>query len=234
MKFTNLFLLVSLTTITAQAQIKFESVVTQNPIVFNIVFSRCDGGVCSFSDTQNNLRITTSWNDSYQYNLFNSQVQLVNTISIEPQASSTLIRSLEVASISCPTRVVVDRNSMKIAEVTPSCLSPTGNVSMKLVSIRPSYLPRADRVSRILYDANGSLRLRYNSDTGIYSIIQYPSPNTYTIAPQEKARFELYLRSARFDCPLNIEYKVETGEIVKAKLGCDPLAMGLIGDYRRG
>ena len=60
MKFTNLFLLVSMSSIIAQAQIKFESVVTQNPVVFNIASSHCARGACSFLDSQGNKRITTS------------------------------------------------------------------------------------------------------------------------------------------------------------------------------
>lgn len=84
----------------------------QTPIRFRIISS-------SLTDTNGNRRLRiSSYND---ISIYNSAGAVVNTYSLEEANVRTMRLIFSKASDKCPVDIIVDRATLKVQRVTPSC-----------------------------------------------------------------------------------------------------------------
>lgn len=129
MKTVSLFMFLSLMSLQAFAQIDFEGPTDPNPIVITITKGddcawHQDGDVCYFYDISHVRRIVLQkYNKGdYAYSIENSNGGIIQPGAwIDRLEGQRLNRILNSATAQCPVDVVVDRRSLMIADVTPSC-----------------------------------------------------------------------------------------------------------------
>lgn len=201
------------------AQIKFEQAVTTNPLVVEVVSSYCSSSICKFFDSSSRVRLMIV---ADRYSLHNSADQVVNTVLADAEVIKKTGRILMGSSASCPGKIYIDRNSIKIFEVRSSC-AVSGIKTVSLESAYEHYYGK--NIS--LRDGTVNTRVTYDYTNKEYTVnFGHTMLNSAVkVAPTEVQKFEYYIKSIRKDCPLTIDYNSETGVITRMKTGCDPLAL---------
>jgi hypothetical protein len=213
----NIFLLLmTLVAQSALAQIKFEQAVTVNPLVVEVVYAYCGYSSCVYSDAAGIQRLNISLTGGYI--LKNSVGEVISTVETSAELAKQTARALSGSSKVCPGKVSIDRSTVKIFDAQTAC-GAAGVATMQLTSKYAGYS------STNLYDSTNNTRLIY-----------YPSLKTYVVnfgtginvdkklADADISKFEYYIKNVRSACPLTVDYNPLTGDIIKLKIGCDPLA----------
>lgn len=210
-----------LSSFVAQAQsTQFTSRVDQAPVRFQIVRSDdCASGSCFFYDSSGQKRLTVFHAGGYQ--LVNSRgIEIGTKVPSTPQESRFNERLLTMATSACPVDVAFSRETLRILFVAPTCKPPTGLATMTITS-----RDACNSGSCFLYKSGSSqTAIVYNTNGTGYQIKLSRYDITVGVTPLEDAQFMSFIKNVSPTCPLKVDYRIETGKILKMALGCDPLA----------
>lgn len=196
------------------AQIKFEQAVIANPLVVEVVKSYCSGSICYFYDKNDIIRLTTM---SGSYSLRNSANEEISLVTAAEETVKMAARPLINASVTCPGKIYIERSTIKIFDTRSSC--SVGGVAT--LNLNKKYLQSG---TLYLYDSADSIKLIFWEQKYYINYGATALNKNYDISATELAKFQSFVKSARSDCPLKVDYNEQTGEILKMKSGCDPLA----------
>ena len=209
----------------AFAQIKFEQAVTNSPLVAQVVYGSCGPSSCYYTDAAGKVRLklNLSYDPSANgnYTLLNSVGEVISTVEASAEIIKQTGRALNGISASCVGKIFIDRNSVKIFDVN-SC----NNAHLATLTMVSKYVYGNTILLRAANEYSNSLTYDINKKT--YRINYFGSGTAIqserTLSATEAAKFEGYIKSTRLTCPLSIDYNPLSSEILKVKIGCDPLA----------
>ena len=204
--------------------IRFEEQGSTGPVRFTIVKSDgCGQNICFLEDRAGVRRLTLNLNYK-TYEIENSRGVVVSKRTFQGNDEFlNTARKLVAVSESCPADVEVNRETLSIEKVTSPC-APKGPI------VEWTFVRRDDcgQNSCYLYEAGKTERsMTYST---VYRTYQFGNggvlPMKGELTEEEAAKFQSYVFNVSPSCPLKVQFNYEIGKIVKAKLGCDPLALG--------